>query len=69
MTTSVRLCLSYGPLKSGFIASKMDNISGGKCIADKDVVNDITSTHQSVITRDHTTFMTQRYPLNNGDII
>ena len=50
MTTSVRFCLSYDPLKSDFIAFKMDNISRRKHIADMDVVNDVTSTRQSVIT-------------------
>ena len=51
MTTSVRFCLSYDPLKLDFIAFKMDNISIRKRIVDTDVVNDVTSTRQSVITR------------------
>ena len=51
MTTSVKFCLSYDPLKSDFIAFKMDNISSRKRIADMDAVNGVTSTRQSVITR------------------
>ena len=51
MTSSVRFCLSYDRLKLDFIAFKMDNISTGKRIVDNDVVNDVTSTRQSVITR------------------
>ena len=66
---SVRFCLSYNPLKSDFIAFKMDNISSRKHIVDMDVVNDVKSMRQSVLTRGHSIFMTQRYPLNNNDII
>ena len=51
MTTSVRFCLSYDPLKLDFIALKMSFISIRKCIVDTDVVNDVTCTRQSVITR------------------
>ena len=53
MTASVRFCLSYDPLELDFIALKMDNniISRGKRIVDTDVVNDVTSTRQRVITR------------------
>ena len=69
MTTSVRFCLSYDPLKLDFIAFKMGNILRRKRIVDKDVVNDIMSKWQSVITCGHTIFMTQRYPLNNSDVI
>ena len=42
MTTSVRFCFSYDPLKLDFIAFKMDNISSRKRIADTDVGNDVT---------------------------
>ena len=38
MTTSVRFCLLYGPLKSHFIAFKMSIISIIKRIVDIDVV-------------------------------
>ena len=51
MTTSVRFCLSYDPLKLDFIAFKMSCISIRKCIVDTDVVNGVTCTRQSVITR------------------
>ena len=51
MTTSVRFCLSYDPLKLDFIAFKMDNISRSEHFVDTDVVNDVKSTHQSIITR------------------
>ena len=51
MCKSERLYLSYDPLKLDFIAFKMDNISRRKRIADTDVVNDITCTRQSDITR------------------
>ena len=40
MTTSVRFCLSYDPLKYDFIAFKMNIISIRKHIDDTDVVND-----------------------------
>ena len=51
MTTSVRFCLSYDPLKVYFIVFRMDNILMRKRIVDMDVVNDVTFTRQSVITR------------------
>ena len=51
MTTSVRFCLSYEPLKWDFIAFKMKIISLRKRIVDTDVVNDVTRSRQSVITR------------------
>ena len=51
MTTSVRFCLTYNPLKWDFIAFKMNIISIRNHIADMIVVNDVTCTHQSVITR------------------
>ena len=51
MTTSVRFCLSYEPLKVYFIAYRIDNILTRKRIVDMDVVIDVTSTRQSVITR------------------
>ena len=47
MTTSVRFCLLYGPLKWDFITFKMGNSSRKK----SHVVNDVTSTRHSVITR------------------
>ena len=47
-----KILLSYEPSqKLSFIAFKMDNISSRKRIVDTDVVNDVTSTRQSVITR------------------
>ena len=48
MTVSVRLCLSYDPLKRAF---KMNIISLRKRIVDMDIANDVTHTRQSVITR------------------
>ena len=51
MTTSVRFCLSYDRLKWGFIAFKMNIISPWKHIVNTDVVNDVTHSRQSVITR------------------
>ena len=50
MTTNVRFCLSYDPLKLDFIALEMENISRRKRIVDTDAVNDVTSTRQSIIT-------------------
>ena len=50
MTTSVRFCLSYDPLNRDFITFKLNFISIRKCIVDKDSVNNVTYTHQSVIT-------------------
>ena len=49
MTTSVRFCLLYGPLKGHFLAFKLNIISLRKHIADIDVVNDVTRWRQSVI--------------------
>ena len=46
MTTSVRFCLSYGPLQWDFIAFKVNMISIRKRIVDMDVVNDVTCTRQ-----------------------
>ena len=51
MTTSVRFCISYDPLKLDFIAYKMNIISIRKCIVDTDVVSDVTYPRQGVITR------------------
>ena len=51
MTTSVRFCLSYDPLKFDVIAFKMHNISSRKRIVDTGVINDVTRSRQSVITR------------------
>ena len=53
MTTSVRFCLSYDPLKLDFIAFKMSFTSKRKCIAYTDVVSDVTYTPQSVIVYAH----------------
>ena len=51
MTTSVRFCLSFDSLKWDFIAFEMNINSVRKRIVDTDVVNDVTHTRQSVITR------------------
>ena len=48
MTTSVRFCLSYDPLKWDSIAFNMNIISIRKCIVDTDVVDDVRCTDQSV---------------------
>ena len=68
MTTRVRFCLSYDPLKRDFIAFELNIISLRKFIADTDVVNEATRWRQSVITRQsgHTIFMTRLYPLNTA---
>ena len=50
-TTRVRFFLSYDPLKWDLIAFKMIIIFYKKRILDTNVVNDVTSTRQSVITR------------------
>ena len=42
MTTSVRFCLLYDPLKCDFIAFKKNIILKGERFVDRDVVNDIT---------------------------
>ena len=52
ITTSVRLCLSYEPLKCDFITFKINIISIRKRIADMYVVKDVTCTRQSTNTRD-----------------
>ena len=51
MTTRVRFCLSCDSLKWDFIAFKLNIISIRKGIVDTDIVNDVTFTRQSVITR------------------
>ena len=51
MTTSVRFCLSYDSLIMGFYRLKNKQYFKKKCIVDTDVVNDVTSSRQSVITR------------------
>ena len=56
MTTSVRLCLSYGHLKWDLIAFNRNIILIRKCIVDRDVVSDVTCTRQGVITCGHTIF-------------
>ena len=40
MTTSVRFCLSYDPLKWDFVAFKIKIILKRKCIVDTDVVHE-----------------------------
>ena len=49
----------------------MNIFSIRKRIVDTDVVNDVTCSRQSVITRacSYTIFATRRYPLNNSDVI
>ena len=51
MTMSVKFCLSYDPLELDFIAFKMGIISRRKRIVDMDVVCDVRSMRQRVITR------------------
>ena len=51
MTTRVRFCLSYDPLKCNFTAFKNEHYFNEERIVDTDVVNDVTCTRQSVITR------------------
>ena len=46
----MRFCLSYDPFKWDLIAYNINIISARKRIVDMDVVNDIMSTCQSVIT-------------------
>ena len=65
MTMSVRFCLSYDPLKWDFIAFKNNIISLRKRIADMDVINDVTYTRQSVITRVSYDF----YDMNKSDVV
>ena len=48
---SYKILFIIDPLKWDFIAFKMGTISRRKHIVDMDVVNDVTSTRQSVITR------------------
>ena len=50
MTTSVRFCLSYDPLKWVSIGFEVNIISIRKCIVDMDVVNDFRGMCQSVFT-------------------
>ena len=51
MITSVRFCLSYDPLKWDFVTFKMNIITIRNHIVGTDGVNDVTWSHQSVITR------------------
>ena len=51
MITRIRSCLSFDPFKWDFIAYKINIISARKRIVDTDVVNNVTSTRQSAITR------------------
>ena len=54
MTTNVRFCLSYDPLKRDLIAFQMSivpKIKINKRFVDTDVVNGITCMRQSIITR------------------
>ena len=72
MTTSVRFCLSFDPLKWNFIALKMNTISKRKCVVDTDFVNDVTCTRvrAKVLLRVWSyNFMARRYLLNNSDVI
>lgn len=50
ITKCVRFCLSYDPLRQDFIAFKM-KINLIKNIVDMDVVNHVTCTRKSAITR------------------
>ena len=50
ITTYVRFCLSYDPLKWDFIAFIMNIISVRKLIVDMDAVIDLTCLRHSVIT-------------------
>ena len=52
ITTSVRFCLWYDPLKITFYRLKMNIISKRKRIVDTDVVIDVMCMRQSVITRE-----------------
>ena len=51
MTTSVRVCLSYDALKMGFCCLQNEYYFNTKHYVDTNVVNDVTSTRQNVITR------------------
>ena len=51
MTTNERFCLFSDLLKWYFTAFQMNVISVKKCIADADVVTDVTSTCQKLITQ------------------
>ena len=42
VTTSLRFCLPYYPIKRDFISFKLDIISIGKRIIDIEIVNDVT---------------------------
>ena len=66
--TYIRFCLSYAPLKRESFALKINIVSIKEHIVDKDVVNDVTCTRPSVITRVVTTYI-RRYSLNNSDVI
>ena len=48
---SVRFYLSYDPIKWDFDSLQNDHYFNKKRIVDTDIVNDVTSTHQSVIRR------------------
>ena len=50
MTTSVRFCLSYDPLKQVSVGFKVNIISIRKRIVDMDIFNDVRGMRQSVIT-------------------
>ena len=63
---TVRFCLSYDPLKWDFIDFKMNIISIRKHIVDMDIVNDAPKCYY---TCGNMIYMTQRYPLNNSDVI
>ena len=58
MTTSVRFCLSYDPLKWDIIAFKMHIISIRKCNVDTDVINDVMCTRRSYYRCGNAIFMT-----------
>ena len=69
MTTSVRFCLSYDPLKWDFVTFKMNIMSVRKCTIVSCAVHDVTCTHQNVMTYGQLIFLIQHYPLNKSDII
>ena len=56
MTMSVIFCFSYDLLEWDFIAYKINIVSVRKHIVDMNVVNEVTCTCQSVITRGHMIF-------------
>ena len=51
MITTERFSLSYDPFKWNFIVFKREIVSTRKHIVDTGVVNDVTRSRQSVITR------------------